>query len=57
MSKKLVIYDFDGTLFCSLDEVEGKRLYKEKTGLLCHNFLIIICSTFEELYFYYRFPT
>ena len=34
MSKKLVIYDFDGTLFRSLDEVEGKRLYKEKTGLL-----------------------
>lgn len=33
MSKKLVIYDFDGTLFRSLDEVEGKRLYKEKTGV------------------------
>ena len=33
MSKKLVIYDFDGTLFRSLDEVEGKRLYMEKTGL------------------------
>lgn len=33
MSKKLVIYDFDGTLFRSCDEVEGKRLYKEKTGI------------------------
>lgn len=30
--KKLVIYDFDGTLFKSPDDKEGKEIYEEETG-------------------------
>ncbi len=30
--KKLIIYDFDGTLFKSPDDKEGKEIYEEETG-------------------------
>jgi len=32
MTNKLIVFDFDGTLFNTVTESEGKRIWEEKTG-------------------------